>query len=98
MTMYSKLLSVLTLTLSFASYSAEVTKIMHKQQSSIGWEARVTLKIPESIAIESWARCNYFGDNTEIIASTHHVVKERVPTWTVKADYKKIKFVICSEG
>mgnify|MGYP005992500767 CR=1 FL=1 len=81
---------------SFNSFAEkEVAKLMHIEKSSIGWEARATVRIPSDIPLRSWVNCNYYDKNWEVLASTNHVLKERVPTWTVKSDYKKIKFVTC---
>ena len=76
--------------------SFAVAKIMHKRQSNVGWEEWVTVKVLSHIPLKWWANCNYYDKDWELIASTRHILKERVPGWKVKADYKDIENVMCS--
>ena len=69
--------------------------ILHVEKSSHGWEARVTLRIPKEIPLKHWVNCNYYDKNSEIIASTNHILLKRTPTWTVKARPEEVYFSLC---
>ena len=75
--------------------SFQVSDIMHKEQSPIDWGSRVTVRVPNNFPLGYWITCNYYNEKSEVIASTNHVLRERVPTWSVKAKHNEISFALC---
>jgi len=76
-------------------HEVQSADILHIEQSSYSWEARVTIRIPGSIPIKYWVNCDYYDRNSKVIASTSHVLLKRVPTWSVKAKPQAIYFALC---
>jgi hypothetical protein len=72
--------------------SADILRIT---RSGDGISARVTLRINKDVPLKYWVNCDYYDKESEIIASTSHVLRKRVPTFTVKADPSDIYFALC---
>jgi len=80
-----------------ASADWERAKIMRNEPLNYDHsQASVHLRIPDSIPLRYWATCNYYNEESEVIASTHHVVNERVPRWNVATKSGDIYFVLCT--
>ena len=90
---------ILALSISFPVFSGDwlQTDILRKK-NVLGDETRVTLKMPDVIPVGYWYTCNFYDKNSEIIASIHHVLRERVPSTNVLIeDPNDIYFALCTQ-
>jgi hypothetical protein len=71
-------------------------KIFAKMKSNaFKGETRITIRIL-NVPIGHWYRCNFYDGGGEIIASVHHVLRERVPSTNIKVtDPNDISFALC---
>lgn len=75
-------------------HDVKSAKVMQKRNVP-GIGAQFTLRIPSHIPLKYWVNCDYYDRQRDVIASTRHVLRERVPSWTVKADANDVYFVLC---
>lgn len=76
-------------------HKARPTDILHIEPVRNSWESWATLRIHKSVPLKYWVNCDFYDRSSEIIASTNHVLLERVPTWKVRAKPKDIYFALC---
>ncbi|GGC73291.1 hypothetical protein [Marinobacter halophilus] len=71
------------------------TDIIRVEAASNKRDTYVTLRVHNSVPLKYWVNCDYYDHSSQIIASTNHVLLERVPTWRVKAKANNIYFALC---
>lgn len=85
----------------------ERARLVRAEPSSVyEGETRVTIHVPENVPLGYWYTCNFYrirnvnGSKwSEVVASAHHVLRERVPSTTiVLADPSHIQFILCKRG
>jgi len=81
---------------SFADmFEPKVVKVLSVKKGLSADESRVQVSIPDDIPLNYWVNCNYYSSDKGIVASTRHVLLERVPSWTVDAVTSDVNYVIC---